>query len=154
MFELLRAIDRRDGDWFGRQPAEAQKTFAPPVAQRFAVTVADGAEAAYMLWMVNERVNRRLYDLYKHPELTYRLLASCGLGVLQKHQWLAGATRRHAGNIAVDLLASQHPEANDDEIAFLLSQYDRDGFGQYLDECGIQPAEAKQLIKAYDQLSR
>lgn len=154
MFDLLRAADRCDGDWLARQPADAQREFAPSVAQRFAVTVPNGPEAAYMLWMVNERVNGHLFALHKHPELVYRLLASCGLGKPQKHQWLAPPARKNTGNPVVNLLLTCYPEANDAEISCLLMQHDHASFIQFVDECGIQPSEAKDIIKAYDKLDK
>jgi hypothetical protein len=154
LFELLRAADRCDGAWLSQQPDDAQKEFTPLVAQRFAVTVPDGPEAAYMLWVVNERVNGHLYVLNKHPDLVYRLLASCGIGQPKKHQWLAGPARTGAGNAAIALLLTCYPEANNMEIDYLLKQYDNSGFLQFVDECGIQPTDAKDIMKAYAKVCR
>ena len=152
IFELLRATDRGDGDWLGRQPADAQKDFAPTVVLRWAAALNNGSEAAYMLWLINERVNGHLYDLAKHPELIYRLIASCGLGKPQRHQWLSAPSRKNANNAATNLLLTCYPEANDMEISLLLGQYDRDGFLQFIDECGIQPTESKDVVTAYDRM--
>lgn len=150
---LLRAIDNRDGDWFAKQPEDAKKEFAPLVIQRFVATVNDGPEASLMLVLVNERVNLHLFDLHKHPDLAYRLLASCGLGKMLKHQWLAGHKRKAENNKAYDLLAKQYPEANDRELTFLMAQHTKNSFADLLSERGIQAAEAKEIMQAYDKIN-
>lgn len=149
---LLRAIDNHDGDWLAKQSDDVKKEFAPLVIQRFVATV-DGPDAPLMLVLVNERVNLHLFDLQRHPDLSYRLLASCGLGKPLKHQWLSGHRRKTESNKAYNLLAKQYPEANDREISFLMSRHTKNSFADLLSECGIQVAEAKEIMQAYDKIS-
>ena len=153
IFELLRASDKKDLGWLARQPADAQKEFAPLVAMRWAATLPDGPEALYMLWMINERVNINLFDLYKHPDLAFRLIASCGLGKSKNHVWLAGASVRKAvSNAAAKLVLEWYPDASDREIDILLEQHDRASFSRLVDDCGIQPTDAKEVMRAFDKL--
>ncbi len=152
IFDLLRATDKNQSDWLSKQPEDARKEFAPLVVLRWAATVEGPQEAAYMLWMVNERVNLHLFDLSKHPDLVFRLLASCGLGSAQKHQWIAPHKRKGGANKAFDFLATLHPEANDREVDMLLSKYTKETFTQLVKDCGVQPDAAKELVKAYDKL--
>jgi hypothetical protein len=152
IFDVLRATDRRDGNWLNQQSDDARKEFTPLVVMRWAATVVDGPESAYMLYMVNERVNCDLYVFYRHPDLVFRLLASCGLGKVKKHQWLAGPTRKPQSNPAFNLLHEQYPEASDGEINLLLSLFDRVSFKQFVDECGVQPDDAKGVMISYDRL--
>jgi hypothetical protein len=152
IFDVLRATDRRNGNWLHQQPDDAQKEFAPLVVMRWAATVVDGPGAAYMLYMVNDRVNCHLYEFYNHPDLVFRLLASCGLGNVQKHQWLAGTPRKATGNAAANLVREHYPEASDPEIDLLLSLFDRNSFKQFVDECGVQPDDAKGVMNAYVKL--
>jgi hypothetical protein len=153
IINLLQAVDRCDGDWLQRQPADVRREFAPPVAMRWTATLAkDGDEAAYMLWVVNEHVNLHLYDLHKHPDLIFRLLATCGVGSQQKHVWLAPPTRLSKANAAATLVASVFPEASDAEISLLLDQFDRTSFGEFVKGCGVQEKDAKEVMNAYDKL--
>lgn len=152
IFQLLRATDRRDGNWFANQSAEAQKEFAPPVVLRWAATVEGGQEGAYMLWMVNENVNVHMYDLYKHPELVYRLIASCGVGKPLKHQWIPAHKRKGGENKAFELLAKMHPDSNDRELEMLMDKYTKETFSELVLDCGFQPADAKAVMKDYDKL--
>lgn len=155
IFDLLRAVDRCDGDWLSRQPAEARKAFSPLTAMRWAATVSDSPEAAYMLWMVNDRANAHLFDLApSHPNLVFRLLASCGLDRALRHQWLPGGGRRRVNsNAATSLLAQQYPEASDAELEMLLYQHSRDEFMAFLDACGLQSDDKDRVeaVKAYDR---
>jgi hypothetical protein len=154
MFVLLTALDRCDGDWLSKQSEDVRKEFTPLVAMRWMATLADGPQSAYMLWLVNERVNGHMFDLSsKHPDLIFRLLASCGLGVAKNnHQWLPGVSRKHANNAAADLLLEWFPEANDVEISLLLSKYERAEFRKFIDECGVQPNDVQNVVKAFDKL--
>lgn len=152
IFQLLRATDQCDGNWFEKQPEDVKKEFAPVVAIRWASTVNDGPEAVYMLWIINERVNVHLFDLNKHPELLYRLMATCGLGKPLRHQWLAPHKRKGEGNKAFELLADYYPEANTDELEFLMSMHTKTSFSQFVNDCGMQPVDAKDIMKSYDKL--
>jgi hypothetical protein len=154
MFQLLRAADQCDGNWFSKQPEDAQKEFAPIVVTRWASTVGDGPESVYMLWMVNERVNVNLFDLHKHPDLVYRLMASCGLGKPLRHIWVAGNKRKNDNNKAYALLQERYPEASDRELNMLMSLYTKESFSQFVNDCGIQAAEAKEILKAYEQFGK
>jgi hypothetical protein len=149
IFKLLAASDKNDGEWFSKQPQDAQKEFAAPVVLRWGATVNDGLASVFTLLLVNERVNVHLYDLYKHPELTYRLLASCGTGESQRHQWIPPHKKKGASNKAYDLLAKHNLDANSGELELLMSLHTKESFSKFVDECGIPTAEAKEIIKAY-----
>lgn len=148
---LLTAVDRRDTGWLHRQAEAVRKDFAPLVMMRWVATVSDGPEAVYMLWAINERVNGHLFDFAKHPDLMFRLMASCGIGKKLNHQWLAGPVHKVHSNAASRLLHEHYPEASDAEIALLLTLYDRPAFLRFIDECGVQEKDAKDVVKAYDQ---
>ena len=153
IFALLRAVDNRDSDWLAAQPEDARKEFMPLVAMRWATGVPDGVAAVYMLWLINHRVNRHLFDLSKHPDLCFRLLASCGRNTHLSRKWLAGPQRSTGDNKALGLLAEHHPMANDAELRMLLSLYTRDDFAILVSDCGIDKADAKDYLKAYDRLA-
>jgi hypothetical protein len=153
MVALLRAADRRDGDWLAKQPEDARKEFAPLVAMRWATGVRDSGTAAYALWLINRRVNRHLFDFHQHPDLCYRLLASCGLALGDVPEWLPGPRRTAGENAALRLLAEHHPMASDAELRMLLGSYSRDDFSQFLGDCGMPKDKVKDYLKAYDKLA-
>lgn len=154
IFALLKAMDKCDGSWFSKQPEDAQKEFAPVVAIRWAATVKDGEYSPLMLSLINERVNAHLFDLYKHPDLVFRLMASCGLGVSLAHQWVAGIKRKADTNKAFEILAKHYPEANDQELDYVMSCHTKASFSEFLSQCGIQPDQAKEIMKSYDKIKQ
>ena len=153
IFALLNAVDRRDSDWLMAQPDDARKEFMPLVVMRWATGVKDSVAAAYLLWLINHRVNRHLFDLHQHPDLCYRLLASCGLNQSLPRNWLAGPQRTASDNKALNLLAEHHPMASEAELRMLLSLHTRESFAELVSDCGIGKDKAKDYVKAYDKLA-
>jgi hypothetical protein len=149
IFEVLAAMDERDSAWLERQSDEARKGFAAPVVLRWASAVGDGPEGEYYLRLVNERVNLGMWNIVDHPELLFRLLSSCGLGVRQRHQWIPPPGRARGSNKARDMLAQFHPTANDKELDLLLSIHTEESFTAFINECGCTAEEAKEALKAY-----
>jgi hypothetical protein len=149
---LLNAIDRRDFNWLMQQPEDAIKEFSAFRALRFATSFEQNTDrTALALWLFNERVNNHLFDLGKHPDLLFRLLASCGMGRVQR-KWLQ-PTRRSETNKAMELLREHHPFANNSEIEILLSQYTRESFRDFIADCGKSDKELAEIIKAYDAIT-
>jgi hypothetical protein len=150
IFDLLGAIDRRDTGYLSRQPADAQKAFTPTVALRWASSVS-GASAADYLMLVNEVANLDFYALSDHPELQYKLLAVCGNGKTQRHTWIplqksgTQATKVHA------FVAKYYPLASLSEIEYVVSQFTRESFLQFLNSSGCDPDEHKEVLTAYDK---
>ncbi len=150
---LMRAIDRRQSGWLTAQPADVSKEFGAAAlpAMRMASCGESGTDAAYALWSINQRVNYRMFDLsQKHPDLCYRLLASCGLDRYLSRQWLAPRATS-TSNAALKLLAEHHPTASDRELRMLLSFYTRETFAQFVADCGLKDQE---YLKAYDKIQR
>ena len=153
---LLRAIDNHDVNWLARQPDDVRTEFVPLTAMRWATCV-QAVKAGYMLWVINRRVNRYLFSpgLAHHPDLMFRLLASCGLqdGVLQR-TWIAGPKQSGNGDLLLDLLAEQHPTATDAELRLLLTLHSRDDIATLAEDCGRPKDKVKECLKAYDKLDR
>jgi hypothetical protein len=149
----MQAIDQRAFNWLASQPEDVRKEFAPLVAMRFAAGVQnDGPAAVYMLWLVNQRLNRHLFDLYQHPDLCFRLLASCGQGRMLRRQWIKGPSRTATDNAALQLLAEHHPLASERELRMLLSCHSRKQFADFVADCGIDK-DADRYMKAYGKLA-
>lgn len=153
IFNLLAATDKGDTKWLSKQSPEAQKEFAPVVAIRWLSTVSDGPEAYYMLLAVNERVNVNLFDLYKHPVLVFKLMASCGTGKTLRHQWISGHKRKSESNKAYAFLESQNIDLNAKEIDILMGKYTKATFQEFVDGSGLPTADVKEIMKAYNKLN-
>jgi hypothetical protein len=144
---LLNAIDTHQGEWLSGQPSEARADFNPTVIIRMISDLPNTDAGATALVLLNERVNLRLYSLGKHPDLVFRLMASCGIGRRQRHRYLKAPKKRGVANKAHKLMLSWYPEANDAEVAILLKALDLAGFEQMLDESGMQAdGERKKIL--------
>jgi hypothetical protein len=151
--EVLPAADRRDFGFFTRLSDDQKKGFSAPVILRAASIIGDGPQAARQIEKVNERANLNFHALYKHPDLQYRLIASCGTGRQQFHPWIAGAKSGKKTDKVTLFLARFHPTANDFELDILLSKFTDETFRQFVRSSGITDAEEKEVLEAYDRLT-
>lgn len=150
IFDALAAVDRRDGAWLDRQPPETRDGLAPPVFLRWASVLGDDSRAAQVLLALNAVVNPHLYDIHRdHPDLLFKLTALCGAGSRQRHTWIAGPKRRASSNLAHQLLARFHPDANDQEIDLLLRLHTPASFAAFVEATAVEAP--KDIIKSYDQ---
>lgn len=155
LFDLSSAIDQRDMNWLASQSDDVRKEFVPLVAMRWATYVRGGTEAGYMLWLINQRVNHHLFapGMSQHPDLIFRLLASCGLqgGTLSRTY----IKSRQVGNakLLIDLLAEQHPMATNAELRMLLSLCRRDDIRIAATDSGRSEDQIKDCLKVYDKLN-
>lgn len=153
IFETLAAIDKRDRDFYARLPEEMQKGFAPPVVLRWASAV-EGPAAEHYIWLVNDRANVNFHDIWEHPELQFKLLASCGYGGRgQRHQWIPMVGKKAKSDQVRTFLSQFWPDANDMELDILFSQFTDETFEDFVMSSGLAPDEAKEIMKAYGRLT-
>jgi hypothetical protein len=151
--EVQAAIERRDFEYLDRKTEEQRKGFAAPVMMRFASALAGGGDFADLkLLLVNERANVNFYDIHQHPELQYRLLASCGIGTGRRSLWIDMPKRKISASGVHKFLSKYWPDANADELNILLGQFTRETFHEFVHGCGLEPKAASEIVEAYDKL--
>ena len=148
IFETLRAIDKKDYGYLDRQPEESAKGFAPPVVLRWTSAV-KGPMAEYYLCLTNEIANRRFHDLYEYPDLQYRLLAACGAGSIQRHEWIPMAKEGKTTAKVQSFVGSFFPLASVREIDLLVDMFTTETFNEFVNDSGCSPKEGKDLIDAF-----
>lgn len=154
IFETLKAIDNRDFDYLDRQPEEARKGFAGPVVLRWASAVSPNGDIADLnLMSVNTRANLHFFDLGDYPDLQYRLLASAGFRMRQKHQWIAMPARQKSASGLHRFLSKYWPDASDDELDILLAQFTREKFIDFLNDLALDPKTLKETLEIYDRFT-
>lgn len=152
--EVLPAIDRRDMEFYDRLTDDQKKGFAPPVALRAASGLQyDGPLSEHYIWLINERANVDFYNIWEHPELQYRLLASCGVGRTQRHKWIANAPKGRKADKVTDFIGRFWPDANDAELSIIMKQFTDETFEDFVLSSGCTPDEAKEVMEAYGRLS-
>lgn len=153
IFETLAAIDKRDLGFFSRLSDEEQKGFAPPVVLRWASAVSDGSTSEITAWLVNERVNINFWEIADHPELQFKLMASCGQGRGQRHQWVPMVGRAKKSDRVRDFLIQFWPDANDTELDIIFGQFTDDTFEEFVLSSGEAPDTIKEVLEAYARLT-
>lgn len=148
IFELLKAADRRDQEFYDRQPAEGQKGFAPRVALRWMSSVA-GQNAEVQLALVNEMVNVDFDALREYPDLQYRLMALCGLGGRQNHKWIDMARQGKSPAKLQTFFFRMHPLASIAEIDSLIARHTLETFTDLVNQSGLNAQESKDLIDVF-----
>ena len=153
IFDVMAAVDKRDVGYLSRQPADVQKGFAPPVVLRWASAV-KGPEAENYIWLVNDIANVDYHSLYEHPELQFKLIALCGAGKPQRHEWIPIAKSAKSSSKVHAFLANFHPLANHREIDMLIGQHTLETFTDFVYSSGADPEQAKELLDAFKKQSK
>lgn len=149
LFDALAALDRRDYDWLERQEPEVAKTFTPVTIMRWLSALKnDGNDSEYYILAVNEFTNIGFWDLSKYPDLQWKLLALCGSGQRQYHNWING-TKKAVTTKFEDILSENNPSLNEMEIKILFSKYDEESVRSYLEGYGFQDKEIEDILKDY-----
>ncbi len=84
IWELLRAIDDNKRAFLKQLPEAQRKGFAPIVVLRWLSGSGDQAQ----LHNLNELVNSTVFNLYKHPDLLYRLMTAATPACRKQYQWI------------------------------------------------------------------
>jgi hypothetical protein len=151
IFETLNAIDKHDLDFYDKLEPEIKKGFAAPVVLRWASAVTDGSASEHYLISVNDRANKNFWELTDHPELQYKLLASCGLGRQSRHQWIPMVGKGKSVDTINEFLSEFWPDANDFELKILINQFTDDTFREFVLFSGCTPERIQEILDAYDR---
>lgn len=153
IFREMAEADRRNLNFYASLTEEEQKSFAPVVAMRWMSAVSDSSGLAeYYIVMTNDLVNIGFWDLYKHPELQWKLMAAAGCGQTQRHQWIPGSKKRNTNKLD-KLILAQYPSLSDQELAIYKSKLTRDSLKQWLRDMGMPDDEIKPILEDFKKLT-
>lgn len=143
--EMLNALDKNDFDFYSRLDKEQKKAFSPWLAMRYASS-ASGTDAYHYLLMVNDIVNVDFSSLKKHPELQWKLLATCGIGHTSYHKYIQPGKKKIKPKLH-KFLVELYPALNEHERDLLLAINDKDDLTQLAKDNGFNDKEIKELLK-------
>lgn len=144
---VLPNMDRHNHDLYTNLPPDEKKEFQGVVAMRF-LSSAPEPYADWYLMAVNHYANMHFYDLYQHPDLQYRLLASCGMGEKVRHPWIGNA--KNPSVVALrDFISRYWPQTNKMEADVILSKFDNDTFSDFVDGTGLDKDDAKRIKQSF-----
>ena len=137
----MKAIDKKDRNWYNKLNAEQKKAFSPWMMMRYASSV-QGKSAPDYVWMVNELVNHKFTDVSKHPELQWLLMTAAGSGKVQHHPYIKPPKSKRG-----DFVSSVLPHLKADEIELFLSLNDDESLKELALANGYDDKEVKEIFK-------
>lgn len=117
--DIMKAIDKKDRQWYNELTPEKKKAFSPWMMMRYASSV-QGKNAAMYVFFVNEFVNQNFSDVSKHPELQWLLLTACGQGKVEFHPYIKPPNSRKKKDAVHEFLSDIYPLLKHDEITMLI----------------------------------
>lgn len=142
---MLAAIDRCDFDFYTRLDEDQKKAFSAWLAMR-AASSAKGADAYHYLLMINDLVNVDFSSLTKHPELQWKLLATCGIGHKTYHPWLAPSKKQKVSKVS-KFLHDRYPELSHSEIELMIEINDEAALRLLAEDHGYEDKDVEDLFK-------
>jgi len=151
MFDALRAMDKKNRDFYDNLNEQERKGFAPFVMVRWASTVEHSMTEMDEWWVkaTNQRFNTDLLNISEHPKLQWLVAttASPGMGAM-KHQWIGYKKKTgKTNNKLKKFLIGEYPTLNDDEIEFLMTQVSNKEIRQYALDLGYNDKDIKAIFK-------
>lgn len=154
--KLLKALDTRDYGFYAQLSDEEKKGFAGIVAMRYMSNVSDKNKelCEYYLQIVNDGANKQFWnpEMQKHPELQYLVLANCGIGAQQFHEWIKAPTSKKKQNSITELLREFYPSASEDEIKMFFEINDDEQIIEIATMLGYQQDKIKEFKKELKKL--
>ena len=144
--DQMAAIDRNDFGYFSRLDEDYKKAFGPWITMRCASSADKKWDAYHYLIMVNRTVNINFSLLKKHPELQWKLLASCGKGSTVYHPWVAPVKKRKKSKLEA-LLLKRYPTLSKEELILLVEINSEDDLKSLARDMGLEEKEIKELFK-------
>lgn len=141
---MLTAMDMCDSGFYETLNEEQRQEFSPWLAMRWASSI-EGDAASDVLLRVNRRVNVRFMELVKHPELQWRLLASCGAGVKRRHSFIP-PPKREKTNKLLEVLGELCPMLSNSELELLITINSKENIKGMLQDFGFENKEIKELL--------
>ena len=144
--EVMNALDTRDYEWYNNLSDEKKKAFSAWMMMRYASSV-EGASGPLYLYYVNECVNKDFSDISKHPELQWKLMATCGQGKKKRHYYVKPPTSRKKKDRISEFLLTIYPHLKSDELQMLLSMNSKEDLQTLAREHGYDDKEIKEIWK-------
>ena len=132
-------FDRKNRDFYDSLTDEERKKFSNFLMIRWGSSIQGSAELQnYYLQSSNHYVNKRFFDINRHPKLQWlcATAVSPGLGT-QRHQWIAPKKKEAGASGIRKQIAELFPHLKDDEIELMSKINTKKDIDEYLRKSGI-----------------
>jgi len=141
-------LDLRNRGFYDELNDEERKKFSTYLMLRWGSVVNGIPELQqYYLQAMNERVNKRFFDLNKHPKLQWLLLTTVSPNMgKHRHEWIAYSGKT-AKNKRAQKLLELYPHIKNDEAELLAQTITDEEYKSMLVERGYSDKEIKEALK-------
>jgi hypothetical protein len=141
-------LDTKNRAFYDELTDEERKKFSTYLMLRWGSAV--GGEPMlqqYYLQAMNERVNKRFFDLGKHPKLQWLLLTTVSPNMgKHRHEWIAYNSKT-AKNKRAQKMLELYPHIKNDEAELLSNTISDEQYKSMLIELGYSDKEIKEALK-------
>ena len=131
-------FDRKNRDFYDELTVEERKKFSNYLMIRWGSSIQGSSELQnYYLQSSNHYVNKRFFDINRHPKLHWlcATAVSPGLGT-QRHQWIAPKKKEAGASGIKKQIAELFPHLKNDEIELMAKINTKKDIDAYLKELG------------------
>lgn len=141
-------LDLRNRGFYDELNDEERKKFSTYLMLRWGSVVSGIPELQqYYLQAMNERVNKRFFDINKHPKLQWLLLTTVSPNMgKHRHEWIAYSGKT-AKNKRAQKLLELYPHIKNDEAELLSQSITDEQYKTMLIERGYSDKEIKDALK-------
>ena len=141
-------LDLRNRGFYDELNDEERKKFSTYLMLRWGSVVNGIPELQqYYLQAMNERVNKRFFDINKHPKLQWLLLTTISPNMgKHRHEWIAYSGKT-AKNKRAQKLIELYPHIKNDEAELLSQTISDEQYKSMLIERGYSDKEIKDALK-------
>jgi len=141
-------LDLRNRGFYDELNDEERKKFSTYLMLRWGSVVNGIPELQqYYLQAMNERVNKRFFDINKHPKLQWLLLTTVSPNMgKHRHEWMAYSSKTTKNKRAQKLL-ELYPHIKTDEAELLSATINDEQYKAMLVELGYSDKEIKEAMK-------
>jgi len=131
-------FDRKTRDFYNELTDEEKKKFSNYLMIRWGSAVQGSRDLQeFYLIATNERLNKRFFDINRHPRLQWltATTVSPGLGT-HRHVWISPRKKEAGAGSIRKQLAELYPHLKDDEIELMAKINTKKDLDAYLKELG------------------
>lgn len=140
IFHILERIDRRDVEYYQKLTDAEKKQVVPYVLMQWMTGTSDKNQ----IILINEVVNKRIFSLYKHPELLVYLLMACSDGRKKHYSWKKHQSKQYKFPKALAVM-KEATGYSTIRMSESLHVYSNEDILQYASELGHQSDFIKEL---------
>jgi hypothetical protein len=133
-------LDRKNREFYDELTPDERKKFSNYLMIRWGSAVQGGRDLQeFYLIATNERLNKRFFDINRHPKLQWlsATTVSPGMGT-QRHQWIAPKKKEAGASTVRRQLAELYPHLKNDELDLLAKITTKKEIDEYLKSAGQQ----------------